>query len=99
MLVAQIEKGQSLIGLASMLGDDGDFVFWCGKRQLWTDNTRMVLAAYRGEQAARAFDRTVSPPSTVGASWFEDLRGELERLREGIELLRSLEEPAALRIA
>jgi hypothetical protein len=90
MLGPQITRGQRLIGMTSMLGQLSDFEFWHAKRRGWTSDTLTAVAANFGESAANAFERAV----TVAHSerpWFEDLPREVQGVRGGVAVLRSLE--------
>jgi hypothetical protein len=91
MLASQIARGERLVGLSSMVGNAEDFQVWRAQRRAWSIHTCRVLAEERGESTAQAFER-VAGEAPCGGLLAEDLPLELQRVREALDVLRSLAE-------
>jgi hypothetical protein len=96
MLASQIARGERLIGMSSMVGNAQDFQVWRAQRRAWSIETCQAVAERRGPSTAQAFER-VAGEAPCGGVLAEDLPLELQRVREALDVLRSLAErvPAA----
>ena len=90
MLAAHIATGERLIGMSMMVGDHQDFHVWRTHRTAWASETRTALATHRGDAPARTFERVASEAPAAGML-AEDLPLELQRVREALDILRSLD--------
>jgi hypothetical protein len=79
-------RGEELVGLTSLVGDQDDLHTWRQKRNAWVTQTAAVLAVVAGDAAAGAFRAcaTVNRPLT---GWHMAITGELRILRQALELL------------
>jgi hypothetical protein len=93
MLASQIARGERLIGLSSMVGNAQDFQVWRAERRAWSIQACRAVAEKRGSSTAQAFER-VAGEAPCGGLLAEDLPLELQRVREALDVLRSLAERA-----
>jgi hypothetical protein len=90
MVTERIAAAERLLASGRMVGDHQDYDLWSRTRSRWSIDTTDVLKRVCVEpDAASTFEWIVSMPPVLG-QWCEDLPLHLERVRAGIEKLRSL---------
>jgi hypothetical protein len=91
MLTSRITRGERLIDGASMVAGAEDFQLWRAQRRAWSIETCRELTEQRGRSTAQAFER-IAGEAPCGGLLAEDLPLELQRVREALDVLRSLAE-------
>jgi hypothetical protein len=92
VLADHVARGKRLLAAGKTVADREEFDFWRFGRGVWTASAGQGLAdVYKVAGVVRTFERItrVHPSLEI---WSEDLPLELERIREGVEMLESLEE-------
>jgi len=77
-----------------MVGDEDDFGVWSWRCKDWTTRLGGALRYIYGDDDARVFDRATRLSRHAGG-WQAALHGELERLRETLDMLGELSEQAS----
>jgi hypothetical protein len=95
-LAAYIEQGRDLLERASLVGDVSDYESWKLDRTHWVKLTSQGLAElYGGPEEATRFKRAASPQAGA-QKWQAEYAGDLQCVREAIDLLTLLRDPAGL---
>jgi hypothetical protein len=92
VLSDHLARGKRLLAAGKRVADREEFDLWRFGRGIWTASTGQCLAeVYEVAGVVSTFERItrVHPSLEI---WSEDLPLELERIREGIEMLESLEQ-------
>jgi hypothetical protein len=84
-----VAHGERIVSSGSFVGDRDDVDLWRRKRSTWASQVVNAICNRVDPATLHSFERTVSQPPTVG-NLHEDLPVELMRLREGLDLLRSI---------
>jgi hypothetical protein len=91
ILADHVARAQRLVTSGERVGDREEFDFWRLGRRVWTESTAERLAAvYEAADVVGTFERITRVPPSL-EKWSEDLPLEVERIREGIEMLQALE--------
>jgi len=82
-------RGEKIVSAATFVGDLDDLDLWRRKRTTWAGEAGNVLRDLVPAAGLHEFERLAGQPATVG-SLHEDLPFEVHRLREAVELLRTI---------
>ena len=88
-LADEIVTGRELILSAALVGDVDDFGVWKRRCAAWHDGLGATLTERYGSSAAAAVERA-TPRRASTPGWADEMRFELERLEQVIELLDAL---------
>jgi hypothetical protein len=89
LLAAQARRGAELVGMARMVGDQGDFNMWRHRRDEWVRVASMALAADRELDHLVARFRELALARRDARDWLEALEVEVEAAATATDLLRS----------
>lgn len=87
-LIEHLQRGEQLVGSASLVGDQDDFHIWRQKRNAWVRDAANALTTSHGDEHAeqlRAAARAAIPLS----HWHAALDAEVEAARAAVEAVRS----------